>query len=194
MVRSAARVTGIVACGLAIGCVGLTGVAAAKLPSPRTTRIVPGHSIGGVALGMSQGAVFRLWGHTNCSLGVCAWRGPGNPSYAENARVGLHNGKVLNISINAGTTGTSGKFKAGQLATWKDRFGIHLGSHKGGAEARYRHAAGFRLNPSEGVMGFDITVGRITTRFSSFGIGPSPDLLRYVEIYCVPDQHGNGCP
>lgn len=179
---------------MAVGCLACTAVAGAKLPSAKRTSIVPGHSIAGVALGMSQHAVFATWGHTSCALGVCTWRGPGNPSYAENARVGFVKGKVNNISINAGTTGTSGKFKAGSLSTWKDRFGDHLGSVVGAAEGKYRHAAGFRANPSEGVMGFDITVGRITTRFSSFGIGPTPTLLRYIEIYCVPDQHGGGCP
>ena len=179
---------------LAIGCFMCPVIASAKLPSPQRTTIVPGRSIAGVALGMSQHAVFARWGHASCSSGVCVWRGPGNPSYAENARVGFTNGKVLNISINAGTTGTSGKYKAGTLSTWKDRFGIHLGSLEGVAENRYKHARGFRPNPSEGVMGFDVTVGRITTRFSSFGIGPSAHLLRYIEIYCVPTPSGGGCP
>jgi hypothetical protein len=179
---------------LAMGCFVCPAIASAKLPSPKRTSIVPGHSIAGVALGMSQHAVFALWGHASCSSGVCVWRGPGNPSYAENARVGFYKGKVLNISINSGTTGISGKYKPGMLSTWKDRFGIHLGSFEGLAEGKYRHARGFRPNPSEGVMGFDVTVGRITTRFSSFGIGPSRDLLRYIEIYCVPTPSGGGCP
>jgi hypothetical protein len=186
-----------IALGIAVACLACPAVAAAKLPSAKRTSIVPGHSIGGVALGMSEHAVTGLWGHGKCfSAGaVCYWYGPGNQSHAEHAAVGFFHGKVQNVSISAGTTaGTSEKFKAGELSTWKDRFGIHLGSNKAVAEARYRHAAGFRLNGSEGVMGFDVNVGRITTRFSSFGIGPTPNLLRYIEIYCVPTPSGGGCP
>jgi hypothetical protein len=187
----------IVCCVLAIGFVASTGTAAARLPSPESTLIVQGHSIGGVALGMSESAVFARWGHTTCFSGaVCYWYGRGNQSHAERASVGFHNGKVLNVSINAGTTaGTSERFKPGVLSTWKDRFGDHLGTNVGVAERAYRRAhAPVRPNPSEGVAGFDMTVGRITTRFASFGIGPTPELLRYIEIYCVPDQHGGGCP
>jgi hypothetical protein len=184
-----------VAVVLAIGCVACPAIASAKLPNPRTTRIVAGHSIGGVALGMSRSAVFARWGHASCSVGVCVWRGPGNASYAENARVGFYKGKANNISINAGTTGISQKFKPGELSTWKDRFGNHLGSVVGVAEGDYRRAHfPVKPNTSEGVNGFDMTQGRITTRYGGFGIGPSRGHLRYLEIYCVPDANGGGCP
>lgn len=182
---------------LAIGCLAGAATASARLPSPKRGVIVAGQSIGGVALGMDHSKVFQLWGHTTCFAGgdVCYWYGPGSQSYAERASVGFHNGKVNNVSVNAGTTGTSQKFKPGELSTWKDRFGNHLGSFVGVAEGDYRRA-GFpvRPNPSEGVNGFDMTHGRITTRFGGFGVGPSRHLVRYIEIYCVPSASGSGCP
>ena len=44
------------------------------LPHPRTTLIVPGTSIGGVKLAMTEHQVFHQWGSTSCVPGVCTWR------------------------------------------------------------------------------------------------------------------------
>jgi hypothetical protein len=179
--------------GVVIALLALPAAASAKLPSPRHTLIVPGESIAGVALGMNQAQVFHRWGHTSCfSRGqVCYWYGPGSQVHAERASVGFTKGKVLNVAISAGTRGNNLKFVPGPLARWKTDKGIHLGSFKGSVRTAYRSA---RANDSEGVKGFDLLEGRITTRFSSFGIGANPDQLRYIQIYCVPTPSGGGCP
>ncbi len=176
-----------IAFAVAIGCLACTAIAGAKLPQPRTTLIVPVKSIGGVGIGMTKPAVFRLWGHTSCFGGgeVCYWYGPGSQLHAERAAVGFHNGKVTNVSINAGTT-ASQKFVPGKLSTWKTDKGIHLGSSAASVGTAYRHTAGLRKNDSEGVRGWDIIHGDDTMRFGGFDIGPSKGRLRYIQLYCTP--------
>ena len=168
--------------GLAIGCLMCPTVALARLPSPKTTLIVPGTSIAGVKIGMNQTQVFHEWGTTSCMPGLCTWQGPGNPSHAERATVSFYKGKVIQIDINAATSGTNLKFTPGQLSKWKTGKNIGLGSTKDAVKRAYPAA---KANNSTGVAGWDLFGGRHFTRFSSFGIGATPNRLRYIELACT---------
>jgi hypothetical protein len=172
----------IVVSVLAIGCVACPTVALAKLPSPRTTLIVPGRSIAGVKIDMNQTQVFHQWGRTSCIPGLCTWRGPGNPLHAERATVSFVKGKVIQIDINASTSGNNLKFKPGKLSKWKTGKNISLGSTRAAVKRAYPAA---KANNSTGVAGWDLFGGRHYTRFSSFGLGATPNRLRYIELACT---------
>ena len=171
----------IIGC-VAIGSMAVAAVSAARLPSPKTTLIVPGRSIAGVKIGMNQAQVFHRWGSTHCIPGVCTWQGHGNASHAERATVSFYKGSVIQIDINAGTSGTNLKFKPGQLSKWKTGKNIHLGSTRGAVKRAYPAA---KANNSTGVAGWDLFGGRHFTRFSTFGVGATPNRLRYIELACT---------
>jgi hypothetical protein len=170
--------------GLMIGCLAAPTAALAKLPSPKTTLIVPGVSIAGVKIDMNQAQVFHEWGRTSCTVGVCTWQGPGNPSHAERATVSFFRGHVIQIDINAATSGTNKKFTPGQLSKWATGKNIHLGSTRASVKLAY---PGAKANNSTGVAGWDLfnAATRHFTRFSSFGVGATPDRLRYIELACT---------
>jgi hypothetical protein len=171
--------------GLATGCLLWPTVASAKLPHPKTTLIVPGTSIAGVKLDMTQNQVFHVWGRTGCTAGFCTWLGPGSAGHAERATVSFFNGKVIQIDINAATSGINLKFAPGKLSKWRTRKNISLGSTRAAVKRAYPAA---KSNPSTGVNGFDLFEGAgaslRVTRFSSFGIGATPTRLRYIELAC----------
>lgn len=164
-------------------CLVVPGAASAKLPTPRNTAIVPGASIAGVKLDMTQAQVFSKWGSTNCSSGVCTWEGPGKPGHNERATVSLVHGKVVQIDINASFIGLNEKFKPGILSRWKTSKGISLGSFKSAVPRAYPQV---KPNNGEAVQGFDLFQGRRPnlhyTRFATSGIGASPTRLRYIEL------------
>lgn len=170
-----------------VGCVAIAWtvfptVAAARLPNPKTTLIVPGRSIAGVKIGMNHTQVFHRWGSTHCIPGLCTWQGHGKPSHAERATVSFYRGSVIQIDINAGTSGTNVKFKPGQLSKWKTGKNIHLGSTRDAVKRAYPAA---KANNSTGVAGWDLFGGRHFTRFSTFGVGATPNRLRYIELACT---------
>jgi prepilin-type processing-associated H-X9-DG protein len=189
MTRTAVTARRIVSGVLMIGCLAAPTAALAKLPSPKTTLIVPGVSIAGVKIGMNQTQVFHQWGSTKCIPALCTWQGPGNPSHAERATVSFFGGHVIQIDINAGTTNaTNEKFKPGVLSTWKTGKNIHLGSTRASVKRAYPAA---KANNSTGVAGWDLfnAATRHFTRFSSFGVGATPDRLRYIELACDTAGH-----
>jgi hypothetical protein len=171
----------IVVSVLAIGCVACPTAALARLPNPKTTLIVPGTSIAGVKIGMSQTQVFHKWGHTSCIPGLCTWQGRGNPSHSERATVSFVKGKVIQVDINAATRGNNLKFTPGQLSKWKTGKHIGLGSTRAAVKRAYPAA---KANNSTGVAGWDLFGRRHYTRFSSFGLGATPNRLRYIELAC----------
>jgi hypothetical protein len=179
LVKVSAR---IVLGGLALGSLALPAGALARLPHPKTTVIVPGVSIAGVKIDMTQSQVFHQWGRTGCANGFCQWLGPGDPAHAERATVTFFGGKVIQIDIDAGSTsGTNEKFKPGTLSKWKTGKNIHLGSTRASVKRAYPAA---KANNSTGVAGWDLFSGVHVTRFSSFGVGASADRLRYIELAC----------
>jgi hypothetical protein len=182
MLRRATVAVGV----LAVGATLWPAVGAAKLPHPKRTLIVPGKSIAGIKLGMTQAEVFHLWGRTGCMAGFCTWTGPGSAGHAERAVVSFAGGSVIEVAINAATTnGTSEKFKPGTLSKWKTAKNIHLGSQKAAVKRAYPRA---KANNSTGVNGFDLFTtgagGLNVTHFSSFGVGPSATRLRYIQLAC----------
>ncbi len=183
MVRIAGRIQHIAVAALVVAGVS-PSAASATLPHPRTTLIVPGKSIAGMTLGITQSQAFHAWGRTGCTFDVCTWWGPGNHSHAERATVSLHNGRVIQVDINAGTSGVNEKFRPGTLSTWKTAKNIHLGSTKQAVKRAYPSA---RPNSSTGVAGYDLYPGAgrpFYMRFSSFGVGATPNRLRYIELSC----------
>ncbi len=158
--------------------------ASARLPHPRTTLIVPGSSIGGVKLAMNRSQVFHQWGSTTCIPGVCTWAA-GSAFGAERATVSFYQGEVIQVDINAGTSGTSLRFKPGVLSRWRTARHISLGSTKAAVKRAYPSA---RANRSTGVNGWDLFYGGGAglhfMRFSTFGAGISSDRVRYIELAC----------
>ena len=170
----------IVAGILAVGCVAWPAVA--RLPSPKTTLIAPGTSLAGVKIGMSQTQVFHQWGSTSCIPGLCTWQGPGNPSHSERATVSFFKGKVIQVAINAATRGNNLRFTPGHLSKRKTGKNIGLGSTRAAVKRAYPAA---KANVSTGVAGWDLFGGPHYTRFSSFGVGATPDRLRYIQLACT---------
>jgi len=167
----------------AVVCLAVPIGAAAQLPRPRNAVIVPGASIAGVKLDMTQSQVFSKWGSTHCSSGTCTWQGPGKPGQNERATVSFVHGKAVQVTINASFTGLNEKFKPGLLSRWKTSRGVSLGSLKSAVARAYPQA---KPNVAEGVQGFDLFQGRRPnlrfTRFSTPGIGATPNRLRYIEL------------
>ena len=94
----------------------------------------------------------------------------------------LLQGKVIQIDINAATSGNNLKFTPGQLSKWKTGKNVGLGSTRDAVKRAYPAA---KANNSTGVAGWDLFGGRHFTRFSSFGVGATPNRLRYIELACT---------
>jgi hypothetical protein len=139
--------------------------------------------MGGVKLDMTRANVISKWGSASCSSGVCTWEGKGDPGHTERATVSFVDGKAVQIVINAKFIGSNLKFKAGPLAKWETSKHIKLGSSKGAVPKAYPNAT---ANDSEGVQGYDLFHGARPnlsyTRFSTSGIGDSPNRLRYIQV------------
>ena len=101
-------------------------------------------------------------------------------------------GRWLQIDIAAGTTnGVNEKFKPGVLSTWKTGKNIHLGSTRASVKRAYPAA---KANNSTGGAGWDLfnAATRHYTRFSSFGVGATPDRLRGIELACNVAGNADG--
>ena len=108
----------------------LPATAAARLPTPKSTTIVPGKSIGGVSPGMSVGRALGIWGPgsdcTAISVRVrCTWAGPGKQGAAF-FEVGT-DGKIAQVVIEAGQRTDGTPAYTGPLLHWRTRKKIHLG-------------------------------------------------------------------
>ena len=161
---------------IAIG-IGLVAVPAAqaKLPAPKTALIVPGKSIGGVSLNMSEAKAKRLWGPgAKCttspgfagspSSDLCDWRDKGNPSYAAVAHISFLAGKVYLVVITTAHTTDPRTFKptGKQFSGWKTAKGIAIGSKIAAVGKAYPAA---KKNNSEGGIGWDIIGSKAITSF-----------------------------
>lgn len=116
--------TTLLACALA------PAVARAELPTPSSRTIVPGTSIGGVAIGMTVKRAVAAWGAGSACTELsrstsCYWTGSdldGSANFVVDAA-----GKVVLISISAGRRGDDLAY-AGPLLKWRTRKKIGLGS------------------------------------------------------------------
>ena len=104
--------------------------AAAELPTPASRTIVPGTSIGGVAIGMTVKRAVAAWGPGSACTELsrstsCYWKGTdlqGSANVVIDAT-----GKVVLISISAGRRGDELAY-AGPLLKWRTRKKVGLGS------------------------------------------------------------------
>jgi hypothetical protein len=132
------------ASGLAVlGLCAAPGIAAANLPSPKTKLIVPGKSIGGVALGESYAQAQKAWGKTSsCSpLTGCSYDGgrkgtaafstphpPGSPAIVSAVFIEVH-------FLRSGKP----DWTRTPLDSYKTAKGIHLGSTLSMVKRAYPH-------------------------------------------------------
>lgn len=139
-------------------CVHHDGGGSPGLPHPRSTRVVPGSSIGGVALGDRPARLHALWG-----LPLLRWP-PGDPSglggselwqaaagrredecrswklTGQSASAWVRRGRVAELWLDAyGGGANAGSFR-GPLLRWRTRAGIHLGSTLASARRAYPRA------------------------------------------------------
>jgi hypothetical protein len=106
----------------------LPATASAALPTPKTTTIVPGKSIGGVAVGMSVKRALAIWGPGSlCTEATvqdsCNWIGTDRQGAAS---FNVVKGKVVLITISTGRKGDD-LIYAGPLQKWKTRKKVRLG-------------------------------------------------------------------
>ena len=107
----------------------LPATASAALPTPKTTTIVPGKSIAGVAVGMSVKRALAAWGlGSSCTEATvhdsCNWIGTDRQGAAS---FNVVKGKVVQVTISTGRKGND-LIYAGPLQTWKTRKNVRLGT------------------------------------------------------------------
>jgi hypothetical protein len=164
----------------------LPGAASAALPKTNNTLIVPGKSIGGVALGMSGGKVKKAWGTTeNCPY-QCVYKATtpklDNPAYGSvlllkpdgtNPTPVASDATVWTVALNAGYKRVGTKlvpdFKT-PLTRFKTAKGIGIGSTtsqlKGAYHGLKKLGAGTVYSLSgKGTIAteFTLVAGRITS-------------------------------
>ena len=118
----------LLAAGFALAAL-LPATASAALPTPKTTTIVPGKSIAGVAVGMSVKRALAAWGPgSSCTEATvqdaCYWIGTDRQG---DASFNVVKGKVVLITISTGRKGND-LIYAGPLQTWKTRKKVRLGT------------------------------------------------------------------
>lgn len=137
----------------------------AALPHPVSHRIVPGRSIGGVRIGQTVDAARGAWGPGWTCIdkvgGTCSWITIRDGV----ATLQLRAGRVAEIAIAAGISGTAPRFD-GPLATLRTASGIGIGSAAADVRAAYpraRSAAGALLLVADRrVTAFKLAGGRVT--------------------------------
>ena len=107
----------------------LPATASAALPTPKTTTIVPGRSIAGVAVGMSVKRALAAWGPGSaCTEATvhdsCNWIGTDRQGAAS---FNVVKGKVVQVTISTGRKGND-LIYAGPLQKWKTRKKVRLGT------------------------------------------------------------------
>lgn len=151
--------------------------AAAQLPSPSSRTIVPGRSIGSVALGMSVQRAVAAWGAGSACTELsrstsCYWAGTDLQGSANFVVDGA--GKVVLISISAGRRGDNLAY-AGPLLTWRTRKKIGLGSSTTAVVKAYPKQ--IKSSPSGPQLGSGkraTTFQPSSSRIYQISIGPLP--------------------
>jgi hypothetical protein len=157
MRRIASLLVAVTACALA------PATASAALPSPKTTAIVPGKSIAGVAVGMSVKRALAAWGPGSACTeetvqDACYWIGTDRQG---NASFNVVKGKVVQITISTGRKGNELVY-AGPLQAWKTSKKARLGSKTYAVVRAYPKVRGSGTGP---VLGS----GNHTTTFQVSG-------------------------
>jgi hypothetical protein len=162
----------------AILALALPATAGAALPKPSTTLIVPGKSIGGVALGATATKVKKAWGNTKDCEFQCIYEGGkhGDES-ATNAGVLLEEpaskkgpAKVWRIFLTVGQKKVGNELKPDfdtPLAEFKTSKGIGIGSKVSEVQRAYPSA---KKAAGPGFTDFTIAgKGEIETTFTCAG-------------------------
>lgn len=162
----------------AILALALPASAGAALPKPSTTLIVPGKSIGGVALGATATKVKKAWGNTKDCEFQCIYEGGKNgDESAANAGVLLEKpaggsgaAKVSRIFLTVGQKRVGKELKPDfntPLAEFKTSKGIGIGSKVSEVQRAY---PGAKKTAGAGVTSFTIEgKGEIETIFTCAG-------------------------
>ena len=158
----------------AILALALPATAGAALPKPSTTLIVPGKSIGGVALGATASKVKKAWGNTKDCEFQCVYEGGKNgDETAANAGVLLEEpasgsgpGKVWRVFLTVGLKKVGDELKPDlntPLSEFKTSKGIGIGSTVGEVKTAYPAAKKYS---STGFTEFTLKgKGEIETQF-----------------------------
>jgi hypothetical protein len=163
----------------------LPAAAHAALPKPSSTLIVPGKSIGGVALGANAKSVQKAWGKTRECVEACIYEGGKNgdetPTSAEvllekPAGGGTH--KVWRISLDAGIERVGTELQRDldtPLVEFKTSKGIGIGSSIGEVQRAYPAA---KKLAQPGIATFTLEgKGQIETVFVAVGTKVTSILL-----------------
>jgi hypothetical protein len=162
---------------LALALVALAATAPsafAKLPSPASMRIVPGRSIGGVRIGMDAATAVKKWGPGgSCAAAIasiCTWAGTTKQGTAS---LEVTNGKVSNITLEAGHKANFDPVYRGPITRWKTSKGVGIGSTLRKVLRKYKRAkatgGGVELRSGSLTTFFDSSGGRV----ARLSIGPS---------------------
>ena len=116
----------------------IPAIVSARTPQFRSTRIVPGRSVGGVSLGMTVEQVRAAWGPGgSCKPArhpwICAWDGIGTQASID---VSLRKGRVAGFSLTPGSDGHDPRFE-GSVGRLRTAARIGLGSSEAALVAAY---------------------------------------------------------
>lgn len=162
----------LVTASVVLSLAAMPAAAGAALPKPKTKLIVPGKSIGGVALNMATAKAKAQWGpgakctKTPASGTVkaqegCDWR-TFDSIISPSAHITFLGGKVYLVVITGGRDAKTGKLKGHDFAAWKTAKGIAVGSKISAVGPAYPAA---KRNLSEGGSGWDLITPKAITSF-----------------------------
>ena len=175
--------TAVVPLFLALFALG-AGPAQAGAPHPRSDLIVPGKSIGGVALGQTPANAKAAWGPgfacpkpIGSAPLVCDWSSPLKSALGDSAFEALH-GKVFNVQIGVGHKGDTPNFRT-SITTFKTRKDIGLGSTEAALLVAYPL---LKKTPLYHVTQYTLDNGKIHTRFEVEDDGRVTAILIYKDV------------
>lgn len=159
-----ARFTALVLSAGAVAALALPAAAGAALPKASTTLIVPGKSIGGLALNFTAAQVQKAWGHTKECIYQCSYEGlehgdetaPRAGASLERSASGKGPAHVWNISMEVGQKKVGQNFVPDfntALTQYKTAKGIGLGSSIAEVQRAY---PGAKKESSAGITFFSI--------------------------------------
>lgn len=163
----------VLACVLATTAL-LPASAAAQLPTPTSTAIVPGKTIGGVGPGMTVARALAIWGPGSACTpesrrDSCYWRGTdleGMASFVVGA-----DGKVVYVAISAGRRGDDLAY-AGPLMRWRTSRKLRLGVTTGFVVRKYPKVKGAPSGLQLGSGVHATTLQTSSGRIYQIDIGP----------------------